>query len=307
MRGAPSPLRVLTNAATIPAACQTFAGMRSEGMRFAVLSWAFVMVSCSSVLEREAAVLTERPLPTAPPLAPVPANQAMPPPSEVPPRVTRGSFAGITFEGVSFDSRNHRLVVVDQAGGPGSRFTDAEAAARSVGGLAAVNGGFFTPEGEPLGLVIAAGKRAGAWNTASSLGSGVWHDSGASAISRRDKLGRAEAFSMRELLQAGPMLVESGRAVPRLDSMKTSARTIVLWDGGSRWWIGCSTPASLQQTAAALANHNVPGWPVRHALNLDGGRSSDLWISPAVSGGPLFRRPPWNRPVRNFLVLMPRL
>jgi hypothetical protein len=99
------------------------------------------------------------------------------------------------------------------------------------------------------------------------------------------------------------MLVENHRAVAGLDQDKTSARTMILWDGGTRWWIGRSSPASLAQTAAALAGTPVPGWPVRHALNLDGGRSSDLWISPAVAGGPLVRRPPWNRPVRNFLVL----
>ncbi len=221
------------------------------------------------------------------------------------PRVSRGEFSGITFEGVSFDARSHRLVVIDQADGPASRFADASAAAQSVGGLAAVNGGFFTPEGDPLGLVIAAGKRSGTWNTASSLGSGVWHESDRSAISRREKLGRAGAAGMRELLQSGPMLVENGRAVAGLDSVKVSARTMVLWDGGSRWWIGRSTPASLAQTAAALDSHKIPGWPVCHALNLDGGRSSELWVSPQVSGGPLSQRPPWNRPVRNFLVLLP--
>lgn len=221
------------------------------------------------------------------------------------PRVMSLAVSGITFEGVSFDSRGHRLVVVDQPGGPGSRFADAAAAARSVSGIAAVNGGFFTPEGEPLGLVIAAGKRAGAWNTASSLGSGVWHGSETSAIIRREVLGKARASAMRELLQAGPLLVEGGRAVSGLDSVKTSARTVILWDGGSRWWIGRASPATLAQTAAALANHEVPGWPVRHALNLDGGRSSEMWISSAVSGGPLLLRPPWNRPVRNFLVLVP--
>ncbi|HSP41690.1 MAG TPA: hypothetical protein VLO11_02365, partial [Luteolibacter sp.] len=87
----------------------------------------------------------------------------------------RVTLSGVTFEGVSFDSRRHRLVVVEQQGAPGSRFDDAENAVQSVGGLAAVNGGFFTPEGEPLGLVIANAKRFGVWNSASSLGSGVWH------------------------------------------------------------------------------------------------------------------------------------
>jgi hypothetical protein len=222
-----------------------------------------------------------------------------------PPRVERVERSGIVFEGVAFDSRSHRLRVIDQAGGPGSEFEDAASASRSVKGLAAVNGGFFTPEGEPLGRVIASGKSAGAWNSASSLGSVLWHAdlAGRSGISRREKLGRAGAEVMHELLQAGPMLVENARAVGGLDGLKTSARTIILWDGGTRWWIGRSSPATLAQVAAVLAEGEIPGWKIRHVLNLDGGRSSELWVSPEVSGGPLARRPAWNRPVRNFLVL----
>jgi hypothetical protein len=273
-------------------------------MRFMATAWGFLLIAaCTPVMEPAA------PGPTAPsakPAAIVRPQLAVHPVESA--RATSGEFSGIGFEGVAFDSRSHRLVVADQAGGPGSQFPDAAAAARSLGGIAAVNGGFFTPEGEPLGLAVAAGKRSGSWNVASSLGSGVWHAdaSGFSAISRREKIGRAGAATMRELLQAGPMLIEHGRAVAGLDTLKTSARTVILWDGGSRWWIGRSSPASLAQVAAALASGPVPGWPVRHALNLDGGRSSDLWISEAVPGGPVLRRPAWNRPVRNFLVLMPK-
>jgi Phosphodiester glycosidase len=227
-------------------------------------------------------------------------------PAILPPRVTKSERSGILFEGVAFDSRDHRLKVIDQAGGPGSTHADAASAALSLGGLAGVNGGFFTPEGEPLGRVIASGIRAGAWNSASSLGGGLWHAdaAGRSAISRREKLGRASADTMHEMLQAGPMLVENGRAVSGLDAGKTSARTMILWDGGTRWWIGRSSPASLAKVADALSTDEITGWEVRHALNLDGGRSSELWVSPEMSGGPLARRPPWNRPVRNFLVLV---
>jgi len=242
----------------------------------------------------EPAVLAETPaVPTAP------AESA---------RATSGDFSGITFEGVAFDSRGHRLVVADQPGGPGSEFADAAAAGASRHGLAAVNAGFFTSEGAPLGLVVSGGKRSGAWNAASSLGSGVWHEdaSGRSAITRREKLGRSAASSMSELLQAGPMLVENGRVVSGLNVEKTSARTLIAWDGGSRWWIGRTPPCTLAALGAALASARPAGWPIRHALNLDGGRSSDLWISGAVEGGPLVRRPAWNRPVRNFLILTRR-
>jgi hypothetical protein len=221
--------------------------------------------------------------------------------------LVKALVSGIEFVGVGFDARVHRLAVVDQAGGPGSRFADAAEAGRSAGGIAAVNGGFFTPDGGPLGLVIAAGKRAGAWNSTTSLGSGVWYAgaNGASGISRRENLGLTGAAGMRELLQAGPMLFWNGRAVTGLDAEKSSARTMVLWDGGSRWWIGRSSPASLARIAEALTSAPVPGWPVKHALNLDGGRSSELWVSEKVGGGPVSIRPPWNKAVRNFLVLVP--
>jgi hypothetical protein len=222
-----------------------------------------------------------------------------------PPRFTSAEILGITFEGVDFDSRTHRLIVADQASGPGSQFADAAAAARAVGGIAAINAGFFTPDGAPLGLVVSAGRSSGSWNSASSLGSGVWHENEAraTAITRREKLGRSAAGGMRQLIQAGPLLVENGRPVSGLDATKTSVRMVTLWDGGTRWWIGRGSPCSLGDLGLALANSQPAGWKIHHALNLDGGRSADLWVSGAVSGGPMVRRPAWNRPVRNFLVL----
>lgn len=266
-------------------------------------------LTCAAILISLTACVPARPIPTKV-VAPVP-KIATPPQAPVatsanPPQVTTREISGITFEGVAFDSRNHRLVVADQPGGPGSRFAAAAAAAQSLGGLAAVNAGFFTPEGAPLGLVASSGKISGAWNSASSLGSAVWYQSksGTSAIVRRDKLGRTAAAAMRELIQAGPLLVENGHSVGGLEATKTSARTIVLWDGGSRWWLGCSSPCSLAALTQALAAGTPTDWPILQALNLDGGRSSDLWISEVVSGGPVLRRPMWNRPVRNFLVLV---
>ncbi|MEO5714762.1 MAG: phosphodiester glycosidase family protein [Luteolibacter sp.] len=222
------------------------------------------------------------------------------------PRFTRREISGITFEGVAFDSRNHRLTVVDQPNGPASQFADATAAANSRSGLAAVNAGFFTPEGTPLGLVVSAGKISGSWNAASSLGSGVWFEetSGKSAITRREKIGRTAASSCRDLIQAGPLLVENGSAITGLEATKTSARIVVLWDGGTRWWIGRGSPCTLAFLSHTLASSSPTDWKIRHALNLDGGRSADLWVSGSVPGGPFLSRPPWNRPVRNFLVLV---
>lgn len=288
-------------------------------MRFPILALAVLIIAaCAPAkparkIPAAVAPVTHSPSPATAPLARTAEEAASPvalPAVETPspangPRITSRDISGITFEGVSFDSRTHRLRVVDQPGGPGSRFADSASAGGAVGGIAAVNAGFFTPEGAPLGLVVSSGKVSGSWN-GSSLGSGVWYEnpSGGTGISRREKLGRSGAASMRECLQAGPLLVENGRPVGGLDPGKASIRMMILWDGGSRWWIGRASTSSLAELARALASGGPAGWPVRHALNLDGGRSSDLWISEAVSGGPVVRRAPWNRPVRNFLVLV---
>jgi len=244
-----------------------------------------------------------QPAPEKPPVAESPDPPVAPAGA---PYFIRQEISGITFEGVAFDSRNHRLFVIDQPNGPASQFADATAAANSRRGLAAVNAGFFTPEGTPLGLVVSAGKISGSWNSASSLGSGVWCEetSGRSAIARREKLGRVAAASSRQLIQAGPLLVENGHPVSGLEATKTSARIVVLWDGGTRWWIGRGSPCTLAALSLALAGNSPTGWKIRHALNLDGGRSADLWVSGSVPGGPFLSRPPWNRPVRNFLVLV---
>ena len=275
-------------------------------MKFSLIACLMLFIaSCAPVRE------VPRPVQNLPEASVVtrPTVKVEPVPHAIEPlHVTRVEQSGIVFEGVAFDSRRYSLGVIDQTGGPGSRFADAGSAARFGHGLAAINGGFFTPEGEPLGRVISKGKRAGAWNSASSLGSGLWHAdiAGRSAISRREKLGRSGADAMHEVLQAGPLLVENGRAVGGLDATKASVRTMILWDGGNRWWIGRSSPATLAQVAEVLSAAEMAGWKIRHALNLDGGRSSELWVSSEVSGGPLVRRPAWNRPVRNFLILVNR-
>ncbi len=301
---------VVMQETTREGACQAGTRVKHRIMRAAFVFLPLWFVAACTPTPSPRGVTSAPPVPklaaVVPPV-PVVENEASSGPAEDA-RVATAELSGIAFEGVAFDSRKHRLTVVDQPGGPGSLHADAAAAATAHGGIAAVNAGFFTPEGAPLGLVISSGKAAGSWNGASSLGSGIWHEdtAGRSAISRRGSFGRAGAAAMRELLQAGPLLVENGSAVGGLEATKTSARTILLWDGGRRWWIGRSSPCSLAVIATTLAQRGPAGWPVRQALNLDGGRSSELWVSPAVPGGPRQQRPVWNRPVRNFLVLSPR-
>ena len=256
---------------------------------------------------RPLAIQRPSPPPNPPPeITKIPARPATPTttPTAAPRCIIR-EISGITFEGVSFDTRSAGMEVADQAGGPGSQFPDAQSAGKTRGGIAAVNASFFTPEGSPLGLVVADGSVRGSWNNSSSLGSGIWYRaaSGSTAIVRREKIGRTACIHMRQLIQAGPLLVEDGRTIAGLDATKTSARIAILWDGSTRWWLGRASPCTLATFATALASGNPAGWPTLLALNLDGGSSADLWISAEVPGGPITRRAFWNRSVRNFLVV----
>lgn len=284
----------------------------SRGIFF-VFSWVVIFPACRPVPEVAPPVITVQASPFA---RADPMDSISPSPQPAvktnaaihPPRLVSWTASGVSFEGVTYDSRSHRLRVVDQNDGPGSRFLTAAQAARSVGGIAAVNAGFFTPGGEPLGLVMSGGNATGHWNSASSIGSGVWHQTadGGARIVRRESLGAAAARRMPELLQSGPMLVDGGRPVQGLHGGAPRPRTLIAWDGRHRWWIGCAAPCTMPNLAAALAGGHGPGFSVHAALNLDGGRSSELWVGSDAAGGPITRRPPWNRTVRNHLVLVTR-
>lgn len=283
------------------------------GSTLAVLLSGLTLAACSSdapapsppaVAERDDATVEEpplkQPLPAAHPTFQDPPVSA--------PQYRDQERNSIRYRGVRFDSRSHRLKVIDQTNGPGSRYADAAAAGRITRALAVVNGGFFTPKGEPLGLVISEGKPAGTWNSASSLGTGLWSEErgGYTSIHRRSERSRAAARSMRSLLQAGPLLIENGKPVRGLSNRKSSARSILLWDGGYRWWIGITSPCTLATLSRSLATSAPTSWSPEFTLNLDGGRSSELWVSSKLARKPLHHRPIWNRPVRNFLSLKER-
>ena len=71
------------------------------------------------------------------------------------------------------------------------------------------------------------------------------------------------------------------------------------------WAFGVAEGATLAGLGSALAAQPLSDMNITTALNLDGGRSSDLWVSPMVPGGNLSTRKLWNNPVRNYLLLLP--
>ena len=209
-----------------------------------------------------------------------------------------------TIHAYVFNSESEVFRVIDQGGLLLQNNTDLGAACAAAGATAGVNGGFFTPEGEPLGLMIAGGKRVGSPLLTSGLTSGVlWSNGGRSGIART-KVFDLDHAKASDLLQAGPFLVENGTAVEGLEAKKFARRTIVMTDGGNRWAIAYVPGATLSGLATALATPGAfPHFPLKTALNLDGGGSSGLWIR--RQNDQLFYLREISK-VRNFLVIVRR-
>lgn len=237
---------------------------------------------------------------TPKPAEPPEVNPAEPPRHSL--KARNFSSRGIEFSVVSFDTRDHHLFVDDQPGGPGSEYDQADDPGR--GHLATINGGFFTPEGDPLGLVVTKGRRRGGINRASYLGTGFFLGPQARLMSRTEFLQTSPKSS--EVLQSGPRLLWSGETLTGLSNKDKRPRSFLLWDGGYHFALGYADSATLKALSSALKSQPLSGFKIAYALNLDGGRSSDLWVSGSVNGGGFTRRSFFNKDVRNYLVLKKR-
>lgn len=200
---------------------------------------------------------------------------------------------------VVFDDRQFELQVIDQPKdwSGGSKITECM---RGAAAIAGVNGGFFTPEFTPMGLMISQGKRTGAWQTGPLI-------TGAVVVTSHPQLlwnAEVNPSEAHELVQAGPRLVDSGQAVAGLDSRKRSTRTFIANDGGHQWLLGLAHEITLSELAELLSTPGLmPAFNTQRALNLDGGHSSALYYR--TNDGREHVHPGWST-VRNYLGIVPR-
>lgn len=275
-----------------------------------ILAGAFLGSSChpSPVLRREPRVPLARPVLIARPPTetspepgnPVPETTQLPksPIPRHPVSVRNLSYKEIDFTFLTFDRRDYELKVVDQLDGPGSRFDSAREAAG--GAPAAINGGFFGPDGEPVGLVISGGERRGYFNSTSYLGTGILNGKSVSLATR------TSYRKSSELLQSGPRLVWRGKTLTGLSGENLRPRSFLIWDGAEHFGLAYADSASLRGVSEALQNLLVPGFTINYALNLDGGSSCDFYVSEDITGGGFTKGPFFRKKARNYLVLQPR-
>lgn len=193
-----------------------------------------------------------------------------------------------------FSTRNATLRVIDL---PDS---DRRLAALMVSEnfLAGVNGGYFDPDGAPVGLLISGGKTIAPFRKARLLSGVLAVRAGSVEIFRANEFPRQRAW--REALQCGPFLVDHGKSVGGLDDTRTARRTFVLTTADGRVAIGHCEPVTLARLAEILAA--LAPLKVARALNLDGGSSSAFWCRTNEQTVSISE----FKTVRNFLVIAPR-
>jgi uncharacterized protein YigE (DUF2233 family) len=209
-----------------------------------------------------------------------------------------GSDREIELHTVVFNSKHYTLRVVDS---PKQYGTNLGRAMTDGGFVAGVNGGYFTPEFKPLGLLVIDGTLHNPVVQTKLL-------SGVLAItSDRIHVLRNREFKLgpktREALQAGPFLMDDSRATPGLNNVKRAARTFIATDGKTDFALGVMYSPTLAEAGELLATPDaVPGLTIRRALNFDGGRSTGFWVRAEPN-------PTYNSEissVRNFVGLVRR-
>lgn len=197
---------------------------------------------------------------------------------------------------VRFDRSRCALRVADLA--PGASVASAASAAHA---WAAVNGGYFKSDRTPLGLMVSRGTTLHPWESSKILTGVLAVPKEGGAMLWRNAEFRPGA-GLREALQAGPFLVDHGKAVPGLNATRSAERTVLLADRRGVTALLTTGPVTLAELGRLLA---TPGlWPdlkIDRVLNLDGGSSTALWV--AADPVP-FSRPEWKR-VRNAVLLVP--
>ena len=163
------------------------------------------------------------------------------------------------------------------------RLTATSVQAQRAGALAAVNGGFFLPDGKPRGLRRLAGAQVAAPSAEPHAAVG-WNEAGL-------RFGSSDAdwTGFPEVIEAGPRLVEAGVVLrhgerqrtlrhPRTAFGERADGVLVLLTADGR------TPPAAGFTLEELGEVML-ALGCRAAINLDGGGSTTLWAAGLPGNG----------------------
>ena len=212
--------------------------------------------------------------------------------------VEKETSAQATLHSVVLFAKTATLEVIDQ---PHSPRHNLAAVMTQNGALAGVNGGYFDPNGAPVGLLVSGGKTISPLRRAKLLSAVLF------ATREKIDIVRTSRFTMskniRAAVQCGPLLIERGTPVTGLNDSRVARRTFAAVDGNGHVAIGVCSAVSLARLSHILASPQaLPEIKTTRALNLDGGSSSAFWFAGKERTISL----PELKTVRDFLAIWPK-
>jgi exopolysaccharide biosynthesis protein len=167
---------------------------------------------------------------------------------------------------------------------------------------AGVNGGYFSADFGPIGLLVSDGKMIAPLQRARLL-TGVL-----SASARGVQILRVREFSRRAKIEAavqcGPFLVDHDERVRGLNDSTSARRTFVATGTDDRALLGVCSEISLAELAAILTTTRLADHlKIQRALNLDGGSSSAFWFARENGSAFSIRE---QKSVRDFVAVVPK-
>ena len=196
-----------------------------------------------------------------------------------------------------FSAKSCTLHVIDNP--RGETLSDVLSRAKCAAG---VNGGYFSADFAPVGLLIADGRMIAPLQRARLI-TGVL-----SASSRGVQILRVREFSRREktgaAVQCGPFLVDHYELVRGLDDSAAARRTFAATGTHDRALLGVCSEISLAKLAKILTTTRLADdLKIQRALNLDGGSSSAFWFARETGGAFSIRE---QKLVRDFVAIVPK-
>lgn len=196
----------------------------------------------------------------------------------------RGNILLFNYESIQayfFNSLEMALHVMDEGDEQPTKYGSLEQAMQRSTCVAGINASYFAADTQhsPIGLVITQSKKIAPFVQGRFTVAGTLYDTGSELKLERSSQLTTPISKMKAAIQAGPFLVEQGKAVSGLDDAKVAARSFIATDGKGRWCIAMSSARSLQQLAKELEQSGTLGeFKVQTALNLDGGSSCSFWV-----------------------------
>ena len=197
-----------------------------------------------------------------------------------------------------FSTKSCTLRVIDQATTPRGDLAHVMQREKC---LAGVNGGYFSPDYAPIGLVIVDGRTIAPLRRARLLTGVLTASLRGVQIMRTREFPRQQKFDAA--VQCGPFLVDLGRPVRGLEETHQARRTFAAIAKPDRAALGFCSETSLAELADILASAQLADdFKISRALNLDGGSSSGFWFA-RESG--VFSIPE-QKTVRDFVAIVPK-